>query len=327
MTGRLAFNTDALPERDRFPAFCEEIVRRYTGVDMRTRGQPSFRSTIDLQRAGAIAVGQIFTTPIDSTRTPVLVRDGDDSILVALLGSGRAYQTQRDQGQTLAPGDAIICDCRYPGELNFLVDSQFWHLRVPRQKIATLLPRTTCFAGARLDKDPLARALLFGYLDAGRQVELAGSSRLGALYEQHVIDLVALALGAEGEARVLVEERSVRALRRDAVLREIERYSHDPQLGAASVALRLGVTPRYVRMLLEETGKSFSGHLLDRRLERAAALLRDPARQQSRIGDIAFTCGFGDLSYSNRVFRRRYGATPSDVREAARQAGKQDEAG
>jgi AraC-like DNA-binding protein len=40
------------------------------------------------------------------------------------------------------------------------------------------------------------------------------------------------------------------------------------------------------------------------------------------ISDIAFACGFGDLSYFNRVFRRQYGATPSRVRAAARQGGE-----
>ena len=33
---------------------------------------------------------------------------------------------------------------------------------------------------------------------------------------------------------------------------------------------------------------------------------------------MAFECGFGDLSYFNRAFRRRYHATPTDVREAVR---------
>ena len=46
MSGRLTFNTDALPERDRFAAFCEEIIRRYTGLDMTTRDQPGFRAGI-----------------------------------------------------------------------------------------------------------------------------------------------------------------------------------------------------------------------------------------------------------------------------------------
>jgi AraC-like DNA-binding protein len=33
---------------------------------------------------------------------------------------------------------------------------------------------------------------------------------------------------------------------------------------------------------------------------------------------VALAAGFGDLSHFNRSFRRRYGATPSDVRAAGR---------
>jgi AraC-like DNA-binding protein len=33
---------------------------------------------------------------------------------------------------------------------------------------------------------------------------------------------------------------------------------------------------------------------------------------------MASECGFGDLSYFNRAFRRRFGATPTDVRAAVR---------
>jgi AraC-like DNA-binding protein len=35
------------------------------------------------------------------------------------------------------------------------------------------------------------------------------------------------------------------------------------------------------------------------------------------ISAVAYEAGFGDLSYFNRTFRRRYGATPSDVRHGA----------
>jgi AraC-like DNA-binding protein len=37
-----------------------------------------------------------------------------------------------------------------------------------------------------------------------------------------------------------------------------------------------------------------------------------------KIADIAAEAGFTDLSYFNRAFRRRYGETPSDLRETAR---------
>jgi AraC-like DNA-binding protein len=35
------------------------------------------------------------------------------------------------------------------------------------------------------------------------------------------------------------------------------------------------------------------------------------------ISTIAFELGFNDLSYFNRTFRRRYSATPSEIRDGA----------
>lgn len=108
-----------------------------------------------------------------------------------------------------------------------------------------------------------------------------------------------------------------RKIRRAAILRIIESRSGDPKLSAAAIAALLGITPRYVHLLLEETGRSLSHHVLERRLGKATGLLRDPRWCDRKIADIAIEAGFADLSYFNRAFRRRYGATPSDIRDAA----------
>ncbi len=110
----------------------------------------------------------------------------------------------------------------------------------------------------------------------------------------------------------------LRAARREAVLRAIDAHSGDPELSAAAVAARLGVTPRYVHLLLKATGRKFSQHLLARRLDRALWLLSDQHHGHWRIGDIAGEAGFADLSYFNRSFRRRFGDTPSAVRARQR---------
>jgi AraC-like DNA-binding protein len=79
----------------------------------------------------------------------------------------------------------------------------------------------------------------------------------------------------------------------------------------------LGVTPRYVHLLLEESGKSFTHHVLERRLVKAAALLRNSQLRHRKIADIAAEARFNDLSYFDRAFRRHYGATPSEIRHTA----------
>jgi AraC-like DNA-binding protein len=180
-----------------------------------------------------------------------------------------------------------------------------------------LFPGLKSFAGARLDKDHPATRLLFHCLDGSLDSNLDFTGSVGRLYEEHIVGLIALALGAEGEVRQTIERGDLQSVRRAAILHDIGTFLSDPRLTAPAVAARLGITPRYLRKLLEATGKSFSEHLLDKRLERAAELLRDPAGRSARIATIAYECGFSDLSYFNRAFRRRYGLTPSDMRAAA----------
>ena len=55
---------------------------------------------------------------------------------------------------------------------------------------------------------------------------------------------------------------------------------------------------------------------MQERLALARRLLSAPAYATRPIGAIALEAGFGDLSYFNRSFRRRYGATPSELRGA-----------
>jgi AraC-like DNA-binding protein len=312
--GRILFNTDVLPERDRFPVFCEEIIRRLTALDVISREKSKFRGTIELQRAGTVDVGYVSTTPVDVVRSPKLVRDGDDGLILILLESGTAHQSQRKFDQKLYAGDGVNCDCGYPGEVRLITNAGLWNLKVPRASITRLLPHVAHFAGAKLDKDTVARQLLFGYLKGSYRVDLSGDGRAVQLYDDHIIGLIALALGAEGETRVFVEQRGVGAVRRAAILHDIATLLRDPSLGAATIARRHGITPRYVHLLLEQSGKTFTQHVLLMRLERAAQLLGDDNRQNRKIADIAFEVGFTDLSHFNRVFRRHFGDTPSGVR-------------
>jgi AraC-like DNA-binding protein len=73
-----------------------------------------------------------------------------------------------------------------------------------------------------------------------------------------------------------------------------------------------------VRKLFEEEGSSFSSFILAERLRGVRRMLVDRRYANLNIAQIAHENGFGDVAYFNRVFRRRFGATPSDLREAAR---------
>ena len=84
----------------------------------------------------------------------------------------------------------------------------------------------------------------------------------------------------------------------------------------SEIATRSGLSPRQAQRLFEQAGTTFTEFVLEQRLLQARKLLSDPRARTRKISDIAHSSGFSDLSYFNRAFRKRFGATPSELREA-----------
>ena len=112
----------------------------------------------------------------------------------------------------------------------------------------------------------------------------------------------------------------LRAARLHAIEQDVARNLDQPDLSVAALAVRHGCTPRFIHRLFESEGTSFTDYVLAQRVARAHHMLTDPRRDREKISTIAFDAGFGDVSYFNRVFRQRYGETPSGIRVLARRA-------
>ena len=120
--------------------------------------------------------------------------------------------------------------------------------------------------------------------------------------------------GARGEVAELAGLRGLRAARLQAILAKIADNFANPGISAQGVAQELGLSARYVHDLLQETGISFSERVLELRLQRAHKVLSQRQNDDMRVSDIALMCGFSDVSYFNRCFRRRFGHTPTGAR-------------
>ena len=106
---RMDFSTSTSPEHKRFSAYRDELAKRSCNLDLRVADESRFHADLEFRHAGTIGIMTNALTAIDTVRTPRLVRDGDDTLLVMLLLSGRAYQTQLGNDYALNAGDAIIC--------------------------------------------------------------------------------------------------------------------------------------------------------------------------------------------------------------------------
>jgi AraC-like DNA-binding protein len=108
------------------------------------------------------------------------------------------------------------------------------------------------------------------------------------------------------------------ALRPDVRLTALLGYCRDnltnPELSPQMVAAHFGISVRTLHLRFAQIGQSFGRWLLGHRLEACRAALRDPAQQGASIAEIAYRCGFNDLSHFCKVFRTRFGETPRTCR-------------
>jgi AraC-like DNA-binding protein len=129
-----------------------------------------------------------------------------------------------------------------------------------------------------------------------------------------LVDLVALAIGARGDAAEAARGRGLRSARVRQIVAEIRKGFADPAFSTTEAAHALGMSPRYLQHLLHETGATFTEHVNELRLRKAHKMLASPLHDALKIKDIAHACGFSEVPYFNRIFRRRFGLSPSDCR-------------
>jgi AraC-like DNA-binding protein len=250
------------------------------------------------------------------SRTAELVKDGDDTFALIVPLAGAVMRSQRGQELDAKPGEAVGILHAEPGGIQFRKLNDI-AVMVPRSALAPLVPDLEAAATRVVTRTNDALRLLRLYLTAWRETFDLTDPAVCRLAVTHVHDLLAMALGATRDASAVANGRGKRAARLKAVKADIAVNLTTRDLSVAAVALRQRVTPRYIHMLFDGEGTTFSQHVLGERLAHAHRLLLDPGHAHQSISAIAYASGFGDLSHFNHAFRRSYGATPSEVRRGA----------
>ena len=314
----LRFSTGNFPRGDRLSFWREFFARKVVHCDIEAEADHPFNAEASLLAwPGLRAIWFDVATPVRARRTPEMVAEGDDSFALLIKQGGLLAVSQLRRELSLGTGDAVGL---LHAESATMTTAQIDHLGlvIPRAALVPLVGDLESAAMRLIPQDNEALRLLKNYLAILREDAALMTPDVRHLVVTHIHDLIAMALGATRDGAALANSRGVRAARLRAIKADILENLGSPELTVTAIALRQRVTPRYVHMLFETEGISFSKFVLGQRLMRAHRMLSDPRRAGLPVSAIAFAVGFGDLSYFNRTFRRRFGATPSGLRHSFR---------
>jgi len=229
----------------------------------------------------------------------------------------RAAETG-SRASVLRPGELSMVDPRQPFSVTLSGDVRRMVASLPRRMVHRYAPiwRDPNTLNIR-ETEPsvdLIREYVLRLADPAFRVDDTVAEVLG----ENLCALVGVVVGRGVDS--LTEAHPQLDLRLEALLAYMRRNCSDPDLGPAVAAAHLRISVRTVHKLMEPTGRTFGEWLLDERLLRCVRMLEDTTHARRKISDIAWTCGFNDLSHFNKMFRSRLGATPSDLRRETTQA-------
>jgi AraC-like DNA-binding protein len=312
-------STDLLPQglddRQRFLSFAELFERFSNTGELDPAPDVPFRASMNSITVGTLLFGRCdgtFTT-VRREKRQVLETNDDRYCLARNTGDRIAQVRHRGREFALRPGAMVLLKLDEPF---FSADGashkRFTNVHLPPVALHAVVGDLADRVGRELAPGG-ALSLAMDYANL-LLAHPAAVEEAGMAISAHLTDLVALGLGARNDAAQAAQRGGLRAVRLTGLLMILHKRFTEPDFSAHKLAAAAGLSERYVNELLYEDGASFSTRLTELRLRKAADLLAQS--HPRRISDVAFDCGFNDLSYFNRCFRRRFGLTPSAARGA-----------
>lgn len=258
------------------------------------------------------SVARMWSSPGRAVRTSAHVADGNDNLVMVMpTNADMVIARPGHEEMVCRAGEAFVWASDEPASFAYGQDCEVLNLSLPRSALEK----------SRTGVDPMTKAdaslapdlwLLRHYTDALLRGETM-SQKAGHLAAAHLNDLAAMLLAPVGQRAGGEALPGVRAARLEAIKAEVI-ANPARQISPEAVALRHGISPRYLRALFALEGTSYTEFVHLQRLALAYRMLCSASFDRHSVAAIAYEAGFNDLSYFNRAFRRRYAMTPSDAR-------------
>ena len=290
----------------------EQYARRHLRVDFEPSAGTPFHASVK-PIFPELRIVRAMLSPGVLFRDDDLLRDGDDSVGFVVAQSGALTGRHLRREVLLGPGDATIMLMSATGGIGSRENYTLFDMLIPPAEWETRGARPESVLMQHLWGKSEAMKLLRGYICSLERGGLTAFGNDHTIARRHIIDLIVLASTPQrsvGESSL----SAVVAARLHATFDHIASHFSDPELSLSKVAQNMRISRRYLQRLLKTSGTSFTAHVTELRLNHAFALLTAEDKSDVRICDTALRAGFSDVSHFNRLFRSRFGATPSDVR-------------
>lgn len=307
----LLFDTESLPQAQRYAAWRDAICDVYVNVDVAATSPENYRGFIREAKFGEVVMTDILLSEQRIRRNRQhIARLDKDCYYLQLIHSGNLTVLQR--GSTLRSNAArgAIFSASELYELQCHGEVRSFYLEIPRDDFASRFDKDRIPVSALINTTQglgrIATDLCASLAAEGSRLDEGVRAGLG----DRLMDMLALTLqSAPGDLPSM--DGSVRKARLVSVQNWIETHIGDHDLTLERIAVANGVSLRQLHLLFEGGEMTASEWIWHRRLQLAYDRI---ARGDGRsITTIAYDLGFNSSAHFSTMFRRKYGVSPRDL--------------
>lgn len=315
---RSIFTTQDIPDLERFGAFRDIVKGRFlSSYDCGMSAPPSqsrFYANITERRVLDLQFLQLESNGHRATSTPRsqgISQEGDFYIELQRFGTSQLSQDGRTA--FLRQGDFCFFDMSRPVSWSFDDDYSLFKILIPREKFSNRLGNTQNITAKAIRSNSVTGALVYSFIL--KYVPFLDA--IPPLHAQHLADiLLNLIATSLSELSMTAPTQSLGHSTLFYIAQQyLEKHLSDPKLSVTECASACGISVRSLQKLFQEQGTSVNRWVHQQRLERYKVALMNPLMADKNITQIAYDCGFNDISNLSRRFKAEFMVTPSEYRK------------
>jgi AraC-like DNA-binding protein len=238
--------------------------------------------------------------------------------LLSLQIDGLAKFRHTEGESWVGPGDCILYDASTPYAWHFETPMRQHVIRLPRALLHSRVPNVHRLTGRRLTSlDGMTSVFANSFSSAVRTASSLQHEDRSQLTNALMI-LLGQALGSQlGGKPEDKRDDGASAAKFARIEAYLDAHLTEDTLSVGRLCHVFAITPKTLHRLFKASTDESPMRMLQRkRLECAAADLKDPLKSGVSITQIAMRYGFCDTAHFSNRFKKHFGVSPSDTREA-----------
>jgi len=296
--------------KDQFEAWRSALSDSHLRWSLDKSSSSQYYGKIKMRHLGGIRLLYCDCEPCYGRRTASEVHQSDGEYYGLLyIYDGKEVVFHEGQSVELKKDSFMIWDSTKAIDFKLFSDTKKVTLLVPQDRMRAQLPQVDDYIGKHIDFSKGLNAVAASHIAAlGSEVNAIDKS-IGNSAIDLTLELITTCLQAGRNTKPISKARQDLF---DTVMDFIQNNLDHPELGPGFLANTYHISTRYLHLLFAEKGLSVSHCILDKRLEQCRRQLVHMNPYKDSITRIAFQWGFNDSSHFSRVFKKKYGVSPSE---------------